>query len=232
MVANHIVSLFDDELRYLEKKVVFMGEHAISMIERAIKAIITKDIVLAKQVIEEDVLLDNIERDIDEKAIAIIAKRQPMAVDLRQIIGTIRIATDLERIGDKGKNIAKRAAAINNIAQSEEFYVALEKYSQAALDQLRKVLEVYKTRSIDEIKAVVACDDKIDAMYMDLFRELLAYMAKDSRNITACAHLLFCAKNLERVGDHATNVAEAVYYITTGAYLPLEEQKYDENFVI
>ncbi|WJW80371.1 phosphate signaling complex protein PhoU [Bartonella sp. TP] len=232
MGANHIVSLFDDELRYLENKVLFMGEHAIFMIQRAIQAVITKDSALAKQVIEDDVVLDNIERDIDEKAIAIIAKRQPMAVDLRQIIGTIRIATDLERIGDKGKNIAKRAAVINTTGQSKEFYAALEKFAQTALKQLQKVLDVYKTRAIDEIDAVVACDDEIDAMYNELFRELLAYMAKDPSNITACAHLLFCAKNLERVGDHATNVAEAVYYITTGNYLPLEEQKYDENFAL
>jgi len=157
----------------------------------------------------------------------IIAKRQPMAVDLREIIGAIRISADLERVGDMGKNIAKRVAAVSETRQSVKLYRGLETLAELARTQLKDVLDAYATRSVAQINIVRDRDDEIDAMYTSLFRELLTYMMEDPRNITACTHLLFCAKNIERIGDHATNIAETVYYIVTGSQMPADRPKDD-----
>ena len=160
----------------------------------------------------------------------LIAKRQPMAVDLREIIGTIRIAFDLERIGDMAKNIAKRSASIVQTPQSPDFYRSLESFSVSTLNQLKGILEAYMDRSLDKISAVRAHEEKIDAMYTSIFRELLTYMMEDPKKITSCTHLLFCAKNLERVGDHITNIAETLYYVMTGNYMPGERPREDMSY--
>lgn len=230
MVMKHIVSLFDEELQYLERKIVFMGEFAIEMIKEAVASMLNKDIELAKAVMKKDLILDNTEREIDDKATTIIAKRQPMAVDLREVIGTIRIASDLERIGDKGKNIAKRAITIVKTPQIAEFHASLANFAKVSLGQLEKAMQAYQERSLDKIQEVIICDKETNNMYDAMFRSLLTYMMENPRNITACTHLLFCAKNLERVGDHATNVVESLHYMITGDYLPFEDCQYDENF--
>lgn len=226
---NHIVSLFDKELKYLENKIMYMGNFAIDMVNDSVQAMVNKDIALAKQVISNDVQLDNTERSIDEKATAIIAKRQPMAVDLRQIIGTIRIASDLERIGDKAKNIAKRAIRISGDLPIDEFYPSLEAFAQITIAQLRKALDAYKLNFVEGIYDVLRSDDEVDEKYNAMFRELLDYMMKNPDNITACTHLLFCAKSLERVGDHATNIVESLHYIIKGEYLPLDAYHNSDN---
>lgn len=218
MSTQHTVRSFDEELRYLTEKIAEMGGHAERMVERSVASIVHDDQNLATEVIIEDRILDDAEREIDDKAIAIIAKRQPMAVDLREIIGAIRISADLERVGDMGKNIAKRAPTIAEARQPPSFYRGLETFAALALDQLNRVLDAYITRSLEKIDEVLERDEEIDAMYTALFRELLTYMMEDPRNITACTHLLFCAKNIERIGDHATNIAETVHYIITGDY--------------
>ncbi|RCL03903.1 MAG: phosphate transport system protein [Candidatus Tokpelaia sp. JSC161] len=228
MSAQHIVRSFDKELDYLAKKIAEMGKHARHMVERSISAIVQDDSFLADRVIAEDIVLDEAERDIDEKAILIIALRQPMAVDLREIVGTIRMSADLERIGDMGKNIAKRVAAMTEIRQSASFYKNLEAFASLALRQLDEVLDAYAKQSLERIDAVREHDDEIDAMYTSLFRELLSYMVEYPSNITVCTHLLFCAKNIERIGDHATNIAETVHYILTG-YYPLSERPKDDQ---
>ncbi|MGE3307305.1 MAG: phosphate signaling complex protein PhoU, partial [Rhizobiaceae bacterium] len=157
------------------------------------------------------------------------AKRQPMADDLREIIGAIRISADLERVGDLGKNIAKRVTAIAEKGQPVSLARGLQALAELALTQLKEVLDIYASRQVERIALLRDRDEDIDAMYTSLFRELLTYMMEDPRNITGCTHLLFCAKNIERIGDHATNIAETVYYIATGDQMPPERPKEDKS---
>ncbi|ANG98204.1 MULTISPECIES: phosphate signaling complex protein PhoU [Brucella] len=227
MASQHTVSAYDEELQFLTHKIAEMGGHAERMVEQSVAAIVNADNALAQRVISDDLILDASEREIDDKAVMIIAKRQPMAVDLREIIGSIRISADLERVGDLGKNIAKRVAAVSESRQPVKLYRGLETLAELALTQLKDVLDAYATRSVQQINVVRDRDDEIDSMYTSLFRELLTYMMEDPRNISACTHLLFCAKNIERIGDHATNIAETVYYIVTGLQMPAERPKED-----
>lgn len=229
MQSVHTVSAYDEELKYLSKRIAAMGGHAERMVEQAIAALVNADPGLAQKVIRDDAVLDEGQREIDDKAIIIIAKRQPMATDLREIVGAIRISADLERVGDLGKNVAKRVVAVTDGRQPTSLFRGLEALANLALTQLKEVLDVYASRSVDKIGFVRDRDDQIDAMYTSLFRELLTYMMEDPRNITPCTHLLFCAKNIERIGDHATNIAETIYYIVTGEQMPAERPKGDKT---
>jgi phosphate transport system protein len=174
-------------------------------------------------------VLDEGQREIDDKSILIIARRQPVAGDLREIIGAIRISADLERVGDLGKNVAKRVVAVAEGRHPVSLFRGLQALAELALTQLKEVLDVYASRSVERIAFMRDRDDQIDAMYTSLFRELLTYMMEDPRNITPCTHLLFCAKNIERIGDHATNIAEAIYYIVTGEQMPVDRSKEDKS---
>ncbi|MCT7374505.1 phosphate signaling complex protein PhoU [Chelativorans salis] len=232
MQSQHIMRSFDEELRLLTNQIGGMGGYAERMVEQAVAALVSGDAALAKKVIEDDAFLDEKEREIGEKAVIIIAKRQPMAGDLREIVGAIRISGDLERIGDLGKNIAKRVAAVTEARQPTRLFRGLSALSDLALTQLKEVLDAYASHSADKISFVRDRDEEIDAMYTSLFRELLTYMMEDPRNITACTHLVFCAKNIERIGDHATNIAETVYHIVTGTVLPPERPKEDKSHKI
>ena len=228
MVAQqHIVRAYDEELKFLSARIGAMGGHAERMVERAVQALVTSDTALAQRIIRDDKMLDDAQREIDEKAIVIIARRQPLAHDLREIIGAIRISSDLERIGDLGKNIAKRVVAVSEARQPLRVFRGMEALSGLALAQLKEVLDIFASRSVDRIASLRDRDDQIDQMYTSLFRELLTYMMEDPRNIAPCTHLLFCAKNIERIGDHATNIAETVYYTATGRQLPAERPKDD-----
>lgn len=229
MQSVHIVSAYDEELKYLSKRIAAMGGHAERMVEQAIAALVNADPGLAQKVIRDDLVLDEGQREIDDKAIVIIAKRQPMATDLREIVGAIRISADIERVGDLGKNVAKRVVAVIDGRQPTSLFRGLEALADLALTQLKEVLDVYASRSVEKIGFVRDRDDQIDAMYTSLFRELLTYMMEDPRNITPCTHLLFCAKNIERIGDHATNIAETIYYIVTGDQMPAERPKGDKT---
>ena len=217
MASTHIFSAYDDDLKFLSRRISEMGGLAEQMVAEAVRALVNGDTALAQKVISDDVILDHAEREIGDKAIVTIARRQPMASDLREIMGSIRIAADLERVGDLGKNTAKRVIAVQSTGVPRKLARGLEHLSELALVQLKEVLDVYTNRSADKANAIRARDDEIDAMYTSLFRELLTYMMEDPRNITSCTHLLFCAKNIERIGDHATNIAETIYYMTTGA---------------
>jgi len=232
MNSIHIVSAFDGDLHYLANKLATMGGHAERMVDQAVAALVANDAVLARKVTEDDRILDEAQRDIDEKAIVIIGKRQPMASDLREIIGAIRIAADLERVGDLGKNVAKRVLAIGGASQPVRLSRGILALSELALVQLKEVLDAYASRSVERLSAMRDRDDQIDAMYTSLFRELLTYMMEDPRNIAPCTHLLFCAKNIERIGDHATNIAETVYYIVTGQQMPVERPKDDKSHTL
>ena len=229
MPVQHTMRAFDEELRFLANRIAAMGGHAERMVDQSVAALVNSDHDLARKVIADDTLLDDGQREIDDKAIVIIAKRQPMADDLREIVGAIRISADLERVGDLGKNIAKRVFAVTESRQPPSLFRGLQALAELALTQLKDVLDVYATRDVERIGVTRDRDEQIDAVYTSLFRELLTYMMEDPRNITACTHMLFCAKNIERIGDHATNIAETVYYIVTGKQMPPERPKEDRS---
>ncbi|MCD2174566.1 phosphate signaling complex protein PhoU [Rhizobium sp. C4] len=228
MTQSHIMTAYDEELRFLSRRIAEMGGMAEQMASDAVRALVNADAALAQRVISDDAILDAAEREITDKAILTIARRQPVANDLREIMGSIRIASDLERVGDLGKNTAKRVIAVQQSGVPRALARGMEHLSELALAQLKDVLDVYTTRSAEKAQAIRDRDEEIDAMYTSLFRELLTYMMEDPRNITSCTHLLFCAKNIERIGDHATNIAETIYYMTTGTQ-PDGERPKDDN---
>ncbi len=182
---------------------------------------------LAQRVMSTDLVTDALQREIEEKAILTIARRQPVAVDLREIVAAMRVSNDLERVGDLAKNIAKRVLALNGAFPPQKLIRGVEHFAELVLAQLKHVLDSYAQRDTPKALAVWKGDDKIDAMCTSIFRELLTYMMEDPRNITFCIHLLFCAKNIERMGDHATNIAETVCYIVDGHPLGEERPKGD-----
>jgi phosphate transport system protein len=227
--TTHTVTAYDDELRFLSDRIADMGGHAERMVDRAVTALIKGDHALSRDVIAEDALLDRWERDLVDKAVLLIARRQPMARDLREIVGTMRIATDLERIGDLGKNIAKRTVAVSEVRQPVRLYRGVEALAELALLQMKEVLDIFANRKVEGISVLRDRDEDIDAKYTSLFRELLTYMMEDPRNISACTHLLFCAKNIERIGDHVTNIAETIHYMEVGTELKTERPKDDKH---
>ncbi|MDQ0454604.1 phosphate signaling complex protein PhoU [Rhizobium paknamense] len=229
MSPSHILSAYDEDLKYLNRRISEMGGLAEQMCADAVRALVTSDGGLAQRVISDDVILDSAEREVQEKAIVTIARRQPVAADLREIIGTLRIAADLERVGDLGKNTAKRVIAVQGTGVPRKLARGLEHLSELALVQLKEVLDVFANPSAQKAEAIRLRDEEIDAIYTSLFRELLTYMMEDPRNITTCTHLLFCAKNIERIGDHATNIAETIYYIATGSQPEGERPKDDTS---
>lgn len=229
MQSLHIVRAYDEELGFLATRIAAMGGHAERMVDEAVSSLVHADPALAQKVIADDAMLDQTQREIDDRTIVLIAKRQPMATDLREIVGAIRIAADLERVGDLGKNVAKRVVAVTDRAQPTSLFRGLQALAELALTQLKDVLDVYASRAVDRIAFVRDRDEQIDAMYTSLFRELLTYMMEDPRNIAPCTHLLFCAKNIERIGDHATNIAETIYYIVTGEQMPPDRPKEDKS---
>ncbi|CAN7223681.1 phosphate signaling complex protein PhoU [Pararhizobium sp. LjRoot238] len=227
MMSTHIASVYDEDLKYLNRRISEMGGLAEQMVAESVRALVNADLALAQKVISDDAIMDEAERQIGEKAIVTIAKRQPMAADLREIMGSIRIAADLERVGDLGKNTAKRVIAVSSASLPRQLARGLEHLAELALMQLKEVLDVYASRSPEKANSIRERDNEIDAIYTSLFRELLTYMMEDPRNITPCTHLLFCAKNIERIGDHATNIAETIYYMATGSQPAGERPKDD-----
>jgi phosphate transport system protein len=218
-MSDHIVTSYDDDLRDLTGRIAEMGGQAERMVEESVNALVRMDISKAQATVAKDPTVNKMEQDIEEKAVLTIARRQPMAMDLREIIGALRISIDLERIADLGKNIARSAIALEGKTQPKQLLHGIEHMAEMTLDQLRMVLDAYTERNDMGALAVIEKDREVDALYNSLFRESLTYMMEDPRNITYCTTLLFCAKNLERVGDHATNIAETIYYVKTGKTL-------------
>jgi len=228
-MTDHIVSSFDVELDTLRSKIAEMGGIAEKMLGDAIMALVRRDAALAQAVIAVDERLDALQHDVEERAVLTIAKRQPMAVDLREIISAIRIAGDIERIGDLAKNTAKRVVAISNELQPQKIVGGVQHMSDLVQAQLKDVLDAYAQKDTARALDVWQRDDRIDALYTSIFRELLTYMMEDPRNISFCTHLLFCAKNIERIGDHTTNIAETIHYLVTGKPVVAERPKSDES---
>ena len=227
MADQHTVRAFDKDLELLERRIAEMGGIAEKMVIEAVDALSSGDSALAHQVVETDARLDTLQREIEEQAVVMIARRQPLAYDLRQIMSALRISNDLERIGDLGKNIAKRAVAVVSEQQPKQLMLGLKHMGELALGQLKDVLDAFIERDADRALKVWYKDEEIDAMYNSLFRELLTYMMEDPRNIGLCTHLLFGAKNIERIGDHATNIAETVYYLVHGTTITDQRPKGD-----
>ncbi len=215
-MTDHTVRAYDDELMEIGRKITEMGGIAETMLANAIQSLVKGDTDLAQRVIATDPKLDVLEREIEEKAILTIARRQPMAIDLRALVSAIRIANDLERIGDLAKNVGKRVVAIDGQFAPQKIVGGVIHISDLALDRLHRVLDAYAHRDVEAAMSVWNQDEEIDQLYNSLFRELLTYMMEDPRNIGFCAHLLFSAKNIERIGDHATNIAETIKYLVTG----------------
>jgi phosphate transport system protein len=227
--TEHTVRSYDAELNELSQRIAEMGGLAEQQLADAASALTNSNIELAQRVIAGDGRIDQLQRQIEESAIMMIARRQPMAQDLRQIVASIHIANDLERIGDLAKNTAKRVIAIGGALGSQRLYVGVEHMAELSIAQLKNVLDAFASRDLKAALAVWEHDGEIDAMYTSLFRELLTYMMEDPRTITLCTHLLFCAKNVERIGDHATNIAETLHYMVTGRTLTEERPKKDNS---
>jgi phosphate transport system protein len=232
MMREHTVASFDEELEHIDRLIRDMGDLAGAMVQSATRSLLLSDNPLAQRVISDDMIMDAKQRELDDRSITLIAKRQPMAQDLRAVLGAIRMAADLERIGDLAKNIAKRVGAVGQSTTPRNLSHSIETMASLVLAQVQGVIDKYVSRDAEGLKPLRADDEKIDIQYTAAFRELLTYMMEDPRNITACTHLLFCAKNLERIGDHVTNIAENAYYVMTGTQLPPHRPKLDETVTV
>lgn len=228
-MTNHTVRAFDQELQVLTRKINEMGGIAETMLVDSIDALVRRDSVKAQAVVARDVQLDTLQQEIEELAVLLIARRQPMANDLRHVMGTIRIAGDIERIGDLLKNIGKRAIAMDAALPAHRMLSGLQHMAQLVHVQIKSVLDSFAQNNPERARDVWMRDGEIDAMHNSLFRELLTYMMEDPRSITLCTHLLFIAKNVERAGDHATNIAETVHFIETGVQLAGPRPKADNT---
>ena len=224
-MVDHTVKSFDADIELLGQHISEMGGIAEKMLADSMDALAHMNAELAQTVIGADVRLDALQRAVEQEAVAIIARRQPVAVDLREIVGALRISADLERVGDLAKNISKRATKIASEGRVPRAVAGLRSMRDLVVAQLTDVLDAYAQRDSDRATAVWLHDVEIDALEESVFRDLLTHMMEDPRNITFCTHLLFCSKNLERVGDHATNIAETVHYIVTGHTLPPERPR-------
>lgn len=224
-MTEHIAKAYDRDLDALGRKIAEMGGLAEKMLSDSIDALINLDAALGLATAAVDTRLDALQREVEEAAILTIARRQPMAVDLREIVAAIRISGDLERVGDLAKNIARRAVKLSGEPRLPRAMIGLRHMGQLAAVYLKDVLDAYAQRDVEMAKSVWLRDKELDALEDSVFRDLLTFMMEDPRNITSCTHLLFCSKNIERVGDHATNIAETVYYVVTGGNLPVDRPK-------
>jgi phosphate transport system protein len=221
--VDHTAKAFDADLQEITRKVAEMGGMVERQLSDATRSLVERDTDLAEQVIGTDPTVDTMQHEIEEKAILTIARRQPMAIDLREIIGAMRVCNDLERIGDHAKHIGKRVVALDQDLHPQQLIRGVEHMATLVSALLKQVLDAYASHDLAAALAVWNGDEEVDALCVSLFRELLTYMMEDPRNITFCMHLMFCAKDIERIGDHATNIAETVYYMIEGR--PITDQR-------
>ncbi|HTS40837.1 MAG TPA: phosphate signaling complex protein PhoU [Xanthobacteraceae bacterium] len=226
-MPEHTISAFDADLQALARMISEMGGLAEKQVIDSISALDRNDVALARRIIADDAKINAIQHAIEEKVVFTIARRQPMAADLREIIAALRISNDLERIGDLAKNIAKRVSVLGDEFQPRQIMRGVEHMADLVLLQLKNVLDSYARRDVEKAVAVWRGDAEIDAVNNSLLRELLTYMIEEPRIIGFCIHLMFCTKNIERMGDHATNIAEIVYYMIEGKMLPDDRPKGD-----
>ena len=227
VISDHTTKAFDVDLQELTRMVAEMGGLAEKQVADAVDALVRRDTDRAQQTVATDPDVDALQAEIEEKAVLTIARRQPMAIDLREIVGALRVSNDLERIGDLAKNIGKRVMGLDGEFYPPKLIRGVEHMGSLVLTQLKEVLDSYARHDLKKALAVWNGDEQVDAMCTSLFRELLTYMMEDPRNITFCIHLMFCAKNIERMGDHATNIAETVYYMIEGHAIADQRPKGD-----
>lgn len=223
MEHDHIVKSFDDDLGRVDSIIAEMGGLAERQLADAVEALVRRDAELAQTVIEGDKRIDELEAEIDDFTIRVLALRQPMAEDLRLVISALKMAANLERIGDYAKNVAKRTLILSSMEPVGNATQSVQRMAAQVQSMIKNVLDAYGARDIDKAEDVRMRDEEVDLMHTSLFRELLTYMMEDPRNITACTHLLFVAKNVERIGDHATSIAEYVHFLVEGE-MPAEER--------
>ena len=220
---DHTTKAFDADLQEIMRKVAEMGGLVERQIADAINALVERDTGLAERVIAADPMIDALQHEIEDKTILTIARRQPMAVDLREIVGAMRVCNDLERIGDHAKHIGKRVVALAVEFNPQKAIRGVEHMATLVLALIKRVLDAYASRDLQAALVVWKGDEEVDSLCTSLFRELLTYMMEDPRNISFCMNLMFSAKDLERMGDHATNIAETVYYMIEGR--PITDQR-------
>ena len=225
----HVAKAYQEELNLLDHKIAQMGGLTEHNLGRAFDALNNHDPQLAERVIMSDAEIDRLQAEIEDQVISMIALRAPLAEDLRHIMAALKITGDLERIGDLAKNIAKRSRAIATEQTPKSLMLGLRNMVERALSQLKDVLDAYADRNADLALSVWHRDEQIDAMYNSVFRELLTYMMEDPRNIGMCTHLLFGAKNLERIGDHTTNIAETIHFFVLGRDIEADRPKQDKT---
>jgi phosphate transport system protein len=228
--TDHIVKSFDEDLKRLNNVIAEMGGLAEAQLTRAVESLVRRNTELATQVVQDDKRIDALETEVGQMTVRMLALRQPMAQDLREVVAAIKIASDIERIGDYAKNIAKRAIVLSAHTPLKPV-ASIPRMSQLALHIIKDVLDAYIEKDAEGARAAWRRDEEVDEMYNSVFREMLTYMMEDPRHIGPCTHLLFIAKNIERIGDHATNVAEIVYYLVHGKSLDEERPKGDTTNV-
>jgi phosphate transport system protein len=227
-MGEHTVKAYGDALSELTNSVVRMGGVVEAQVADAVSAVIRRDTSLAQSIVIKDARADDAHKDIERRATRILALRQPLANDLREVMSAFKAAGELERVGDLAKSVAKRTLVLN---QSDPIQLtrSIERMGRIAQELLKQVLDAYSHRDVAKALSVWHRDEELDTYYNSLFRELLTYMMEDPRTITPCAHLLFVAKNIERIGDHCTNVAEIVHYLVTGEDIGRDRPKSDES---
>jgi len=218
--SEHIVKSFDSELKQLSQVIVQMGGLAEAQLQMAIDALSRRDIETARETVAHDVRINQLEDQIDSMTVRMLALRQPMAQDLREVVAALKISAAIERIGDYAANVAKRVLTLSQLPPVRPVH-AIPRMGRLAQELLKEVLDAYVEHDADKAVRVWERDEEVDEMYTSLFRELLTYMMEDPRNITPCTHLLFIAKNIERIGDHCTNIAETIHFLVRGK--PLEQ---------
>ena len=225
-MTEHTVRSFSQDLEELTGDLARMGGLAEDMLSDAIQAIATRDLALAETVVARDPQVDALQVEAEKKILRLLALRQPLARDLRQTISALKIAAELERIADLAKSIAKRVKLVDKI-EAPSALKGVARMGKLVNAQLKRVLDAYSAQETDAAGKVWSRDEEVDEHYQSLFREVVTYMIEDPRTISACAHLLFVAKNLERIGDHCTNIAEEIHFLVTGEQLPTERPKVD-----
>jgi len=225
---KHIVTSFELDLKKLRDMIAGMGGLVERAVADATTALLDHDPAIAASVVEMDPKIDAEERNVEQFAIRLLALRQPVADDLRQVVSALKVITDLERIGDYASNVAKRSLVINKMASTFALS-GLGQMARLVQQNLKTVIDAAGEGDPAKAVTVWRADQAVDDLYNTIFRELITYMMEDARSITACTHLLFIAKNLERIGDHATNIAELTYYAVTGESLPDFRPKGDQT---
>jgi phosphate transport system protein len=224
MTSEHIVTAFDKELEQLNNTLIEMGGIAEAQISAAVAAVVKRDPSMAEKIVRDDDKVDDLNLEVDNTTTRLLALRQPMGADLRNVVAAIKIASDLERIADYAANIAKRAVPLSQAMPVKPVHV-IPRMARLAQHMIKDVLDAFLQRDAEKAYIVWLADDEVDEMYTSLFRELLTYMIEDPRSITPCTHLLFIAKNIERIGDHVTNIAETIWFLVHGKRLAESRQR-------